>query len=182
VGTRSIALSKDIVLKLVLLVPNLNCNLLSISKLTSNLDCIAKFSKNVCEFQKRTSGKMIGSAEARLGLYLLTKTNFEGNLAQFNTYSTIPSVCFSNSSTTYDSAILLWHYRLGHPNFVYLRKLFPSLFKSQDPHKLHCEICQYSKHVRNNYPSQNYISSHPFSLIHSDVWGPSRVKNITGSH
>ena len=128
-------------LKSVILVPNLDCNLLSINKLTSDLDCIAKFSKNVCEFQKRTSRKMIGSAEAGLGLYLLTKTNSRGNLVQSNTYSTIPSVCFSNSSTTYDSTIMLWHYRLGHPNFVYLRKLFPSLFKSQDPHKLHREIC-----------------------------------------
>ena len=50
VGTSSIALSKNIILKSVLLVPNLDCNLLSISKLTSDLDCIAKFSKNVYEF------------------------------------------------------------------------------------------------------------------------------------
>ena len=121
-------------------------------------------------------------AEEGLGLYLLTKTNSKDNLVQSNTDSAIPSVCFSNSSTMNNSAIMLWHYRLGHPNFVYLRKLFPSLFKSQDPHHISCEICQYSKHVRNNYPSQSYTPSHHFSLIHIDVWGSSHIKNITGSH
>ena len=46
---------------------------------------------------------------------------------------------------------------------------------------LQCEICQFSKHIRNTYPNQTYTPSCPFSLIHSDVWVPSRVKNITGA-
>ena len=50
IGTDSIAISKDIILKSVLLVPNLDCNLLSFSKLTIDHDCVAKFSNNLCEF------------------------------------------------------------------------------------------------------------------------------------
>ena len=50
VGTGFIALSKDLTLKFVLLVPNLDCNLLSISKLTIDHNCVAKFSNNLCEF------------------------------------------------------------------------------------------------------------------------------------
>ena len=42
-------------------------------------------------------------------------------------------------------------------------------------------MCQFSKHVRNSYPFQPYKSSHPFHLIHSHVWGPSKIKNISSS-
>ena len=46
---------------------------------------------------------------------------------------------------------------------------------------LQCEVCQLSKHIRNSYPCQPYKSSHPFYLIHIDVWGPSRINNVSGS-
>nr|KYP62171.1 Retrovirus-related Pol polyprotein from transposon TNT 1-94 [Cajanus cajan] len=36
-------------------------------------------------------------------------------------------------------------------------------------------------HTRSSYPPQPYKPSQPFSLIHSDIWGPSRVNNVTGS-
>lgn len=42
-------------------------------------------------------------------------------------------------------------------------------------------MCQLSKYTRNSYPAHPYKPSQPFSLIHSDVWGPSRTKNITWS-
>lgn len=77
--------------------------------------------------------------------------------------------------------IMLWHYRLGHPNFVYLNKLFPSLFKNKNISDFQCEICQLAKHHRAIFSSQPYKPSRPFFLIHSDLWGPSRVKNISGT-
>ena len=43
----SVAISKYITLDSVLLVPKLECNLLSISKLTKDLNCVTKFLKNV---------------------------------------------------------------------------------------------------------------------------------------
>lgn len=64
---------------------------------------------------------------------------------------------------------------------MYLQKLFPSLFKNKNPRMFQCEVCQFSKHARNYYQIQPYKASYPFSMIHSDVWGPSRVKNITGT-
>ena len=79
-----------------------------------------------------------------------------------------------------DNPVILWHYRLGHPNFMYLEKMFPSLFNKNKKH-IQCEIYQLSKHTRSHYPPQTYQPSKPFSLIHSDVWGPSQVHNITGS-
>lgn len=46
VGTGSIVLSKDLTLNCVLLVPNLDCNLLSVSKITRDLNCVAKICVN----------------------------------------------------------------------------------------------------------------------------------------
>ncbi|RVW80145.1 hypothetical protein CK203_054111 [Vitis vinifera] len=70
-GTGSVVLSRDITLNSVLLVPNLDCNLLSISKLTKEKRCITNFSSTHCEFQDLDSGKTIGNAEECSGLYIL---------------------------------------------------------------------------------------------------------------
>ena len=76
---------------------------------------------------------------------------------------------------------MLWHFRLGHPNFSYLKCLFPSLFTNKDPRYFHCDICQLSKHTRSNYSPNPYKSSLPFSLIHGDIWGPTKSPNVTGA-
>ena len=49
-GTGSIQLTKELHLNSVLYVPNLDCNLLSISKLTRDLQCVTKFYPNLCVF------------------------------------------------------------------------------------------------------------------------------------
>lgn len=54
-----------------LYVPNLFYNLLSIGKLTKDLNCITKFSSTCCEFQDLASERMIGSAKKCERLYLL---------------------------------------------------------------------------------------------------------------
>ncbi|KAF7808238.1 Retrovirus-related Pol polyprotein from transposon TNT 1-94 [Senna tora] len=56
------------------------------------------------------SGKMIGSAEECNGLYLLGPTIY-------------PTFHKTVLSVTCLLDILLWHYRLGHPNFHYMQKL-----------------------------------------------------------
>ena len=52
-----------------LFVPNLNCNLLSVSKINQDLNCLTKFSTKSCEFKDAFSEKTIGSAEMYAGLY-----------------------------------------------------------------------------------------------------------------
>ncbi|RVW54646.1 Retrovirus-related Pol polyprotein from transposon TNT 1-94 [Vitis vinifera] len=171
-GTGSVVLSRDLTLNSVLLVPNLDCNLLSISKLTKEKRCITNFSSTHCEFQDLDSGKTIGNAEECSGLYILKERHDPQEQPQCNSFSVS---CQNN-----DSAIRLWHYRLGHPNVMYLKHLFPSLF-NKNPQSFECEICQLSKQVRSHFPIQPYKESSPFSMIHSDIWGPSRIKNVTGT-
>jgi len=42
-------------------------------------------------------------------------------------------------------------------------------------------VCELAKHKRVSFPVRNKISTSPFCLIHTDVWGPSNVANISGS-
>ncbi|RVX08140.1 Retrovirus-related Pol polyprotein from transposon TNT 1-94 [Vitis vinifera] len=178
-------LTKDLYLDSVLHVPNLDCNLLSISKLARDLQCVTKFYPNSCVFQDLKSGKMIGSAELCSGLYLLSCGQFSNQVSQAScvqSQSMLESFnSVSNSKVNKDSEIIMLHYRLGHPSFVYLAKLFPKLFINKNPASYHCEICQFAKHTRTVYLQIPYKPSTVFSLVHSDVWGPSRIKNISGT-
>ena len=62
---------------------------------------------------------MIGRARMIEGLYYLDEISFSNKKAQsFN----------STSSISVREKIMLWHYRLGHPSFLYLKHLFPELF------------------------------------------------------
>ena len=76
---------------------------------------------------------------------------------------------------TNENEIMLWHFSLGYPNFQYLKHLVPKLFINKYQSSFHCEICKLAKHHCTFFPSQPYKSSKPFSVIHSNVWGPSRV-------
>lgn len=51
-------------------------------------------------------------------------------------------------------------------------------FKEIDVENFHCEICEFAKHHYASFPISNKNASIHFSLIHSDIWGPSIVSNI----
>lgn len=65
VGTVSL---ENITLQSVLFVPNYDCN----SKIISALNCMTKLSSNCCIFWDLEPGWIIGNAELRAGLYILT--------------------------------------------------------------------------------------------------------------
>ncbi|KAJ0476142.1 putative RNA-directed DNA polymerase [Helianthus annuus] len=67
----------------------------------------------------------------------------------------------------------LWHRRLGHPSSGYLHLLFPKLFSSNK--SLNRETCVLAKSHRHTYKLNNTRVGLPFSLIHSDVWGPAEI-------
>jgi len=74
-GTISPALGHGIVclsnpkLESVLHVPRLSYNLLSVSRITKDMNCRVIFLPSCCVFQDQASGMMIDSVEARDGLY-----------------------------------------------------------------------------------------------------------------
>ena len=88
-------------LKSVLFVPNLRCNLRSISKLTRDQNYKVIFTPASCIFQNLTLGKMIGNAEEQEGLFYMKEVFGSSTLIR------LPNSLFS--STVSDSSIRLWH-------------------------------------------------------------------------
>lgn len=70
-----VQLTQNLILKNVLHIPNLACNLLSVGKLTHDIESFAKFSPSLCVFQEADSEMMIGSAKMCSGLYLIDVTS-----------------------------------------------------------------------------------------------------------
>ncbi|KAL4560354.1 hypothetical protein LXL04_032504 [Taraxacum kok-saghyz] len=68
-GIGTVVISKNITLRSVLYVPNLDYNLLAPIKLMKDLNCITVLTPSVCVFQALNSRKMIGSAKVRDELY-----------------------------------------------------------------------------------------------------------------
>ena len=54
---------------------------------------------------------------------------------------------------------MLWHLRLWHPSFPYLKHLFPNPFKILDCISFHCETYHLSKHHRISYKLKPYCVS-----------------------
>ncbi|XP_071918386.1 retrovirus-related Pol polyprotein from transposon TNT 1-94 isoform X2 [Coffea arabica] len=102
--------------------------------------------------------RTIGGGYEHNGLYFL---NFNGPIACPATVSPLEIHC-----------------RLGHPSLQNLKKLVPTLSQLSS---LECESCQLGKHHRVSFaPRVNKRVSEPFLLVHSDVWGPSRVTSKLG--
>lgn len=122
---------------------------------------------------------MIGNADFRAGLYVLDINTPSIHSAY---YQGLLSHSFKFvSPSNKESEIMMWHFPLGHHNFMYLKRLYPSLFSNKKPHLFHCEVCQFAKHTRNTYSPRSYKPSHPFVLIHGDIWGPFRIPSVTGA-
>ncbi|KAL4035407.1 hypothetical protein IC575_004092 [Cucumis melo] len=119
-----------------------------------------------------SSGRTIGTARHSRGLYILDNDTSCSSLSRVSLLSSY----FSTSKQD----CMLWHFRLGHPNFTYMQYLFPHLFSKLDVSSLSCDVYIRAKQHRVSFPSQPYKPTQPFNLIHSDVWGPSKVTTSSG--
>nr|CAN68286.1 hypothetical protein VITISV_017015 [Vitis vinifera] len=115
-------------------------------------------------------GKTIGSSKERESLYYFDETDMCGQCS--------PTVC-NSASRPRENELLLWHKMMGHPSFQYLQHLFPSLCSNKTSWDFQCEVYELVKHHRASFPKSKYKPSIPFTLIHSDLWGPSRTPNKT---
>ncbi|KAI5323875.1 hypothetical protein L3X38_032948 [Prunus dulcis] len=163
VGKGSLSLSTSLHLDFVLLVPSLDHNLLSVAQLTTTLGCIITFWSNHCVFQDILTGTTIGCGTWRGKLYHLDwAPDSEVNGGQ----------AFITSGSRPEGErdkIWLWHKRLGHASFGYLKKLFPSLFSSLDVSSFQCDTCELAQCHHVPFPLSSNQSLVPFSLVHSDV-------------
>jgi GAG-pre-integrase domain len=82
---------------------------------------------------------------------------------------------------TLELELILLHYRLGHIFFTILGKLYHKLYSKCDKTKLVYDACEFAKHTRTIYPTSDNRNSSCFDIIHSDVWGLSRVASLSGA-
>ena len=95
----SVCLTSKVILKNVLFFSNLSCNLLSVSQLCDDLQCVVQFNNSIYVIQRRMK-EHIGMGSRKDGLYY-----FVGN-------NSIQHVSVSSDSSLFD----LWHQHLGHPS------------------------------------------------------------------
>lgn len=146
--------------------PSFNCNLISIFKLTQDLNCRVTYTADFCHIQDQDSMRRIGSGELKNGVYVI-KIPEEGN--------SLAEVGKDHTS--------LWHARLGHPSNKTLQHI-STLFKCNFYFdKLSCcDICHKSKQCGHSFKHRNNKASEPFALIHCDLWGKYHTPTHNGSH
>ena len=132
IGEGSITLTENLSLDSVLVVPTLNHNLLSVSQITLTLHCIVIFWPNLCVFKDIRTRKTIGYGTRRGKLYYL-------DLIPASSHQLAQAFSVNKSA---ESEIWLWHKRLGHSSFGYLKKLFPKLFTRLSVSEFKCEVCE----------------------------------------
>ena len=133
--------------------PTFASNLLSVKKVTNDLNCQVTFRPNSVYFQDIESSKLFGKGVTKGDLYLLEDTRPTTDLSHaFHSVSEFPKD-------------VIWHARLGHPHSHALNILLPSISFKND-----CDACILGKHCRSVFPTSKTIYEHCFDLIDFDVW------------
>ncbi|GKV43433.1 hypothetical protein SLEP1_g50721 [Rubroshorea leprosula] len=159
-------LSHNLSLENVLCVPQFTCNLLSVSKITKQLNCAVIFFPDFCVFQDLTSKRLIGMGKLHEGIYYC---DF-GHIAAASQIKRKESLSFE-----------VWHKRLGHISLDRLSKI-PSLCSCPSNIKHVCDVCHRAKQTRLPFPISKNVSNRIFALIHCDIWGRYATSSFTGAH
>ncbi|GAA0161248.1 hypothetical protein LIER_17608 [Lithospermum erythrorhizon] len=144
-------------------VPQFCCNLLSITHLCDDTDCVVSFVKSNCLIQDRFSRMLIGLGERRGGLYYLRG----GIEKQAN-----------RAVETQDP--IVWHRRLGHTSASIVNSL-PFVFCPKNSLDKPCDICYQAKQTHESFSLSDNIACSPFDLVHCDLWGPYRIPSSIGA-
>ena len=155
-------MTTKLTLHFVLHVSKLACNLLPVIKISNDANCHVVFCESHCTFQNHNSGETIGRAKMIGGFCYFDEVSVSYKIAQG----------LSNGCSIKET-IMLRPPRLGHPNFFYLKYLFPILFRD-------LESCIFAEHHRSTYLPNSYKASSPFYLIYTDVWGHLKFKTPSG--
>ncbi|XP_074375531.1 uncharacterized protein LOC141717357 [Apium graveolens] len=167
----NVTLSTNVTFFNVLCVPSFQCNLILISKLTSDNHISVIFSNTNCLIQDLSQKQMVEIGKADEGLYNLY-------FSSYDVASSVPHLC-SRVCTVPSVEAQIWHSRLGHPAPIVLNKVFviPSVDQSLFTT---CDVCLLAKHQRLPFHDSTSSNSELFGLIHCDLWGP--YKHHTHGH
>lgn len=181
--TRQIPLIDNIVLDEVLYVPSFKFNLLSVSRLTRQLNYSISFSESNCYMQGCSLRKPLEIGSSQRGLYIFPSCSL--TVSNYSTKSTISSSnsssCVSNSQivntinciSSCNADAFLWHCRLGHLPMTMLKTLSICTVNADD--QFFSDVCFKAKQHRLPFPHSKIHIKRKFELIHIDIWGPYKV-------
>ncbi|KAF5767488.1 putative RNA-directed DNA polymerase [Helianthus annuus] len=143
----------------VLHVPKFTFNLLSVSKLSKDLNCAVTFFPEFFIMQGLRSRKLIGAGRCKDGLYQM------GMLGNKRKAMVVTSD--------------MWHKRLGHAGDEKLSQInFLNNFSFKNSDDV-CDSCMKSKLTRKPFPISTTKTSACFDLIHCDIWGKYRTPSFS---
>jgi hypothetical protein len=136
----NVKLSESLHIHDVLYLPQFVVNLISVSKLCKEQDCILNFEANQCIIQDKKDMRRIGLAEEVDGLYHLKTMKESQKVAKISSISTM----HNNGSSLVPSGVL-WHLRIGHlshDRMQCMNKLYSYISVSSH---VACDVCQLSR-------------------------------------
>ncbi|KAL1219887.1 Retrovirus-related Pol polyprotein from transposon TNT 1-94 [Cardamine amara subsp. amara] len=159
----TVVFDEDFELKNVLFVPDLKCNLISVSQLIADSDLVMQIANKGCVIHDRIRRNLTGAGELKDVIYFFRR------ITSFNAFR-----------INKDGAEEVWHQRLGHPsnsNF----DLLPCV-GSRSKDFSTCDTCLRAKQCRESFISSDNKSNDIFDIIHCDLWGPYRTPILCNSY
>ncbi|KAG9442665.1 hypothetical protein H6P81_018519 [Aristolochia fimbriata] len=147
-------LTHSLPLRGVLCVPSSLNSPLSVSKLTSDNNCVVTFDSNGFRVQEATSGKLLLKGRNKDGLYVVD-------------HNASPSCLLSSISD-----FSFWHCRLGHPGAAVMRNVFRSLniAISNSHNNTTCHACRISKSMSLPFSNSSTRAPSPLHIVSADIW------------
>ncbi|XP_019085816.1 PREDICTED: uncharacterized protein LOC109126581 [Camelina sativa] len=167
IGSTTISSAKGTIpLNEVLVCPDMQKNLLSVSKLCDDYSCGVFFDSDFVYIIDLTTQKVVSKGPRKKGLYVLQNQEFVAFYSNRQCAATLDT----------------WHHRLGHSNSRILQHL--RACKEIEVNKSRtspiCEPCQMRKSNKLQFFSSDSRDLQPLERVHCDLWGPSPVVSNKG--
>ena len=173
-----VAVTPSLFLENALLVPSFQFNLVSVSKLTKQLQCELSFLEDCCVMQDTALGIKETVGIQKEGLYMLDNIAL-GRFMKRREEKDVGKRSRSLSVAANNKAVY-WHNRLGHVPVDKLVKL--GLIKDVDIRDvIACDACHKARGCRLPFQYSEHESDDCFDLVHFDIWGLCSTVNHDGA-
>ena len=152
--------------------PKISNNLISVTKLCSDNKVFVEFYVTHFLIKDQVSKRVLFQGQLDKGLYKVQSS------CSFFTVSFPPRVFIANIKDPN-----MWHKKLGRPALSIVNQILDScnIARTQKIRLYFCNSCQLAKSHRLSFSLSPSIAVKLFELIHTNLWGPSLVRFISGA-